>query len=60
MESLITAAARALAKGDVLGAPNRVALRDGAPCPRRFAASRSRGSAILFEHDMSVQFDQPA
>jgi hypothetical protein len=31
MDSLITAAARALAKGDVLGALNRVALRDDAP-----------------------------
>jgi len=31
MDSLITAAARALAKGDVLGALSRVALRDDAP-----------------------------
>ncbi len=31
MDSLITAAARALAKGDVLGALKRVALRDDAP-----------------------------
>jgi len=31
MESLITAAARALAAGDALGALNRVALRDDAP-----------------------------
>ena len=31
MDSLITAAARALAAGDSLGALNRVALRDGAP-----------------------------
>jgi hypothetical protein len=31
MDSLITAAARALAKGDPLGALNRVALRDDAP-----------------------------
>jgi hypothetical protein len=31
MDSLITAAARALAAGDLLGAPNRVALRDDAP-----------------------------
>ena len=31
MDSLITAAARALAMGDVLGALNRVALRDDAP-----------------------------
>jgi hypothetical protein len=31
MDSLITAAARALAAGDVLGALNRVALRDDAP-----------------------------
>jgi hypothetical protein len=31
MDSLITAAARALAEGDVLGALNRVALRDDAP-----------------------------
>jgi hypothetical protein len=31
MDSLITAAARALAMGDPLGALNRVALRDDAP-----------------------------
>jgi hypothetical protein len=31
MDSLITAAARALATGDPLGALNRVALRDAAP-----------------------------
>src|SRR5689334_20730689 len=31
MDSLITAAARALASGDPLGALNRVALRDDAP-----------------------------
>src|ERR1700759_2413878 len=31
MDSLITAAARALATGDLLGALNRVALRDDAP-----------------------------
>src|SRR4051794_41002142 len=31
MDSLITAAARALARGDALGALNRVALRDDAP-----------------------------
>src|SRR5215831_10739524 len=31
MDSLITAAARALARGDPLGAMNRVALRDDAP-----------------------------
>ncbi|MBR8298899.1 helix-turn-helix domain-containing protein, partial [Burkholderia cenocepacia] len=31
MDSLITAAARALATGDALGALNRVALRDDAP-----------------------------
>ncbi|HEM7817653.1 TPA: helix-turn-helix domain-containing protein, partial [Burkholderia multivorans] len=31
MDSLITAAARALAGGDALGALNRVALRDDAP-----------------------------
>ena len=31
MDSLITAAAQALAKGDPLGALNRVALRDDAP-----------------------------
>src|SRR5579885_2512750 len=33
MDSLITAAARALASGDPLGALNRVALRDDAPAP---------------------------
>ena len=31
MDSLITAAARALARGDLLGALNRLALRDDAP-----------------------------
>jgi len=31
MDSLITAAARALAAGDALGALNRVALRNDAP-----------------------------
>ena len=31
MDSLITAAARSLAKGDPIGALNRVALRDDAP-----------------------------
>ena len=31
MDSLITAAARALATGDPLGALNRVALREDAP-----------------------------
>src|SRR5258706_13009776 len=31
MDSMITAAARALAAGDALGALNRVALRDDAP-----------------------------
>ena len=31
MDSLITAAARALARGDALAALNRVALRDDAP-----------------------------
>jgi hypothetical protein len=31
MDSLVTAAARALAAGDPLGALNRVALRDDAP-----------------------------
>jgi hypothetical protein len=31
MDSLITAAARALAAGDPLGALNRIALRDDAP-----------------------------
>ena len=33
MDSLITAAARALAAGDPLGALKRVALRDDAPAP---------------------------
>src|ERR1700744_6731959 len=35
MDSLITAAARALAAGDALGALNRVALRDDAPAVAR-------------------------
>jgi hypothetical protein len=34
MDSLITAAARALAAGDPLGALQRVAVRDDAPAPR--------------------------
>ena len=45
MDSLITAAARALAAGDALGALNRVALRNDPPAP--FEASRWRGSAIF-------------
>ena len=49
MDSLITAAARALAAGDPLGALKRVALRDDRACPRaaRYrdgAARRSRPS----------------
>src|SRR5258708_16097880 len=42
MDSLITAAARALAAGDPLGALNRVALRDDAPAlaPRGIAMAQ--------------------
>jgi hypothetical protein len=41
MDSLITAAARALAAGDVFGALNRVALRDDTPTrPIRGACRR--------------------
>jgi hypothetical protein len=52
MDSLITAAARALAAGDPLGALN------GSPCattrlPSRFEASRWRSSAISFERRLS-------
>ena len=52
MDSLITAAARALAAGDPLGALNR------APCATtrlrsRFEASRWRSSAISFERRLS-------
>jgi hypothetical protein len=53
MDSLITAAARALAAGDVLGALNRVALRDDAPALalRGIAMARLgdlvRGKALL-------------
>jgi len=45
MDSLITAAARALARSDPLGALNRVALRDDASARaifRRFAGRRRR------------------
>ena len=45
MDSLITAAARALAGGDPLGALNRVALRDDAP-RSRCAASQWHSLAI--------------
>ena len=45
MDSLITAAARALAAGDLLGALKRVGLRDDAP-RSRCVASRWRSSAI--------------
>jgi len=55
MDPLITAAARALAAGDPLGALNR------SPCATtrlrsRFEASRWRGSAISFESDGGDQF----
>jgi hypothetical protein len=46
MDSLITAAARALAAGDPLGALNRVALRDDAP------ALALRGIAMAQLHDL--------
>ena len=47
MDSLITAAARALAAGDPLGALKRVALRDDAPAPalRGIATRRLRANA---------------
>jgi len=54
MDSPITAAARALAAGDPLGALNRDALRDDAP-GSRFEASRWRSSAISFERRRSMQ-----
>jgi hypothetical protein len=47
MDSLITAAARALARGDPLGALNRVALRDDAP------ALALRGIAIAQLGDLA-------
>src|SRR6266511_3105940 len=47
MDSLITAAARALAEGDPLGALNRVALRDDAP------AIALRGSAMAQLGDLA-------
>src|SRR2546427_9415440 len=47
MDSLITAAARALAVGDPLGALNRVALRDDAP------ALALRGIAMRSEEHTS-------
>src|ERR1700737_3687894 len=46
MESLIAAAARALAAGDALGALKRVALRDDPPAP----ALRGIAMAQLGEH----------
>src|SRR5688500_6685957 len=46
MDSLIAAAARALAAGDVLGAPNHVALRDDPPA----LALRGIAMAQLGEH----------
>src|SRR5512144_3221048 len=46
MDSLITAAARALAAGDALGALKRVALRDDAPA----LALRGIAMAQLGEH----------
>jgi hypothetical protein len=48
MDSLITAAARALAAGDPLGALNRVALRGDAPGAISFERKRTRYR--LFPH----------
>ena len=53
MDSLITAAARALAAGDPLGALNRVALRGDAPALALREESRWRTSAISFERRLS-------
>jgi hypothetical protein len=57
MDALITAAARALAAGDPLGALNRVALRDDAPAlalrgmptstPRAMIAMITAGSSFV-------------
>jgi hypothetical protein len=49
MDSLITAAARALAAGDPLGALNRVALRDNA------SALALRGIAMAQLGDLAVR-----
>ena len=54
MDSLITAAARALAAGDPLGALNRVALRDDAP------ALALRGIAMAQLGDLDGREDPPA
>jgi len=54
MDSLITAAARALAAGDPLGALKRVALRDDARA-LRFEGLRWRSSAISFERRLSCE-----
>ena len=50
MDSLITAAARALAAGDPLGALNRIALRDDAP------ALALRGIAMAQLGDLVLEF----
>jgi hypothetical protein len=52
MDSLITAAARALTSGDPLGALNRVALRTDAPA-LALRTSRWRSSAISFARSLS-------
>ena len=51
MDSLITAAARALAAGDALGALNRVALRDDAPAlALRGIESRVQQATVDLSH----------
>ena len=67
MDSLITAAARALAAGDPLGALNRVALRDDAPALalRGIAMAQlgTRASVQRIQKDHGAQaypFQRPA
>ena len=52
MDSLIAASARALAAGDVLGALNRIALREDPPA----LALRGIAMAQLGEHPRARQF----
>ena len=55
MDSLITAAARALAAGDPIGALKRVALRDDAPAPVREEAVKEIRETILLQHAVTRQ-----
>jgi hypothetical protein len=50
MDSLITAAARALALGDALGALNHIALRNAAPATALRAAEQCQASGLRPQH----------